>query len=170
MTENMLKGTARLVNRRMKFECLVEGKPPVYEDYIPPYGDGEGHTALELLLLSLASCFGSSIRFLLGSRLKTEPEALAVEARGIRRTEHPLGFRSIQLELLLEAPGVDPRDLELCIALAEEKICPVYAMIRGNAEISVAYRLNGRISGQADGPTAGNTPEAEAVGAGKAAV
>lgn len=145
MEEQVLTGTARLVNRRMKFECLVEGKSSLIEDYIPPYGDGEGHTSLELLLLGLASCFGSSIGFLI-RRSKKEVAGLSVRAQGIRRATHPMGFRRIELLLEIEAPGVVSHELEAMIRQAEENICPVYAMIRGNVEIRTAYSLNGKRS------------------------
>ena len=50
-----------LINDKLHFMGAVEGNPPVSIDYTPPLGDNLGYTSLELLLLSLSSCIGSSL-------------------------------------------------------------------------------------------------------------
>ena len=141
MAGNVLTGDVRLINKRFKFECLVEDKAAVVVDYIPPLGDGEGHTSLELLLFSLATCFGSSIKFLAAGRAKKEVEILNIRARGVRREEHPTGFKTIDLFMEIKCPGLEEAELEQMIQLAESRICPVYAMIRDSTEVRVEYRI-----------------------------
>jgi putative redox protein len=135
-----LKGSAELINKKAKFRCTVEEKQDIITDYTPPLGDGEGHTSLELLLLSLSSCFASSVKFLL-MREKIKVDELKVNAEGERREEHPTGFKNISLFILIKAEGLKSDILEKVIRLSEENICPVYSMIKGNTLIDVKYSI-----------------------------
>ncbi|MFH1121581.1 MAG: hypothetical protein V1775_17310 [Bacteroidota bacterium] len=54
-----------LLNNKLNFSGCAEGNEAISIDYIPPYGDGLGYTSLELLLLSLSSCYGSALAMLL---------------------------------------------------------------------------------------------------------
>ena len=141
MSANYLEASVNLINQKAKFECVVEGKEPVIVDYIPPLGDGEGYTSLELFLLSLASCFGSTVKFLIQGHLKKQVEGIRVNASGTRRNEHPTAFESIKLELILKAADIEPQALEKTIQAAKDSICPVWAMIKGNVEVVTEYRI-----------------------------
>jgi putative redox protein len=129
-----------LVNDRLHFKGTVAGQAPVAIDYIPPLGDGLGYTSLELLLLSLSSCLGSAMLTFL-RRMKKEVRAFSIQCRGLRREDHPTAFKAIFMELTVEAPDVAPADLDKVIALAEEKYCPVWAMLKGNVEIVVTRQI-----------------------------
>ncbi len=135
-----LRGSAELINKKAKFRCSVEGKEDIITDYIPPLGDGEGHTSLELLLLSLSSCFASSVKFLL-MREKIEIDELRVTAEGVRREIHPTSFSNISLFMRIKGRGLTPEILEIAVKASEESICPVYAMIKASTDISVKYRI-----------------------------
>lgn len=141
MEQNVLKVSAELINHKVKFSCKVDGKPPVITDYTPPLGDGEGYTSLELLLLSLASCFATTVKFILTGPMKKTVSAIKTTASGSRRTEHPTCFKKIELFLDIEADELGTEELEQVIKAAEDSICPVYALIRGNAEIAINYKI-----------------------------
>ena len=141
MNHNYLEASVRLINQKAKFECLVDGKEPIIVDYTPPLGDGEGYTSLELLLLSLASCFGSTVKFLINGHLKKQVDGLKVTASGTRREEHPTSFESIRLELELNASDIEPEELEKTIQFAKDAICPVWAMVKNNVEIITEYDI-----------------------------
>jgi len=141
MNENFLEASVNLINQKAKFECSVEGKKPIIVDYIPPLGDGEGYTSLELLLLSLASCFGSTVKFLINGQIKKDVNGLKVHASGTRRNEHPTSFESIKLELEVKSSDIEPKELEKIIQAAKDAICPVWAMVRNNAELSTEYAI-----------------------------
>ena len=141
MNGKYLEASAQLINQKVKFKCQVEGKEPVIVDYIPPYGDGEGYTSLELLLLSLASCFGSTVKMMLNGHLKREVKALSVRANGTRREEHPTCFDSIELKLEIDAPGLEAETLEKTIRVAKDTLCPVWAMLKNNVDIHTDYTL-----------------------------
>ncbi len=107
MNGKHLTGEAVLINDKLKFECRAPGRPPVIADYVPPAGDGEGIMSLELLLLSLASCFGSSVKVLVNGHLKKSVKSLRVRAEGTRRETHPTVFETVSLPVTLEVEGVD---------------------------------------------------------------
>lgn len=135
-----LSTTVKLINDRLNFSGIVEGNSPISIDYIPPLGDNLGYTSLELLLLSLSSCIGSAILLFLRRMQKTISE-FEITAKGIRNQDHPTGFKSILMTVHLKSPDVNETDLEKVVALAEEKYCPVWSMIKGNVEINLEYSI-----------------------------
>ena len=142
MGKNILKATAELVNRRAKYLCRAGGQPPVTVDYIPPFGDGEGYTSLELLLLSLASCYATSVKGILTASMQKEVSALKVGINGTRREQHPTGFREINIYLDIQSDSVSCDDMDAAIRLSEDTVCPVYSMLKGSTEIMVEYGIN----------------------------
>ncbi len=129
-----------LLNDRLHFSGLVDGNDPVSIDYTPPLGDGLGYTSLELLLLSLASCLGSAVLTFL-RRMNRTVSQFGIQATGFRYNEHPTGFKTIRLLINLTSEDVTMQDIEGVVKLAEQKYCPVWAMIKGNTEISVSYNI-----------------------------
>jgi putative redox protein len=132
--------SCRLLNGRMHFRGQADGQPPLDIDYIPPLGDNLGYMPLQLLLLSLAACIGGTVAPLL-RRMKKEVAGLEVQAHGLRRERHPTAFETIRVELALRSSDVQPEDLERVIALAEESICPVWAMLKNNVAVTVNYTI-----------------------------
>ncbi len=133
--EEPLSMTVELVNDKVRFSGSTRGLPPVSADYFPPLGEGQGYTGLELLLLSLAACSATAVVPLL-RRMRKTLAGLRVNASGVRRSEHPTSFTRIDLEFRLASPDAAAADLEKAVALAEGSICPVWAMLKGNCEIS----------------------------------
>ena len=133
--------TIDLLNQKLHFKGSVNGNDPIHIDYTPPLGDNLGYTSLELLLLSLSSCLGSSALTFLRRMNKTVNE-FKIVSTGNRRQEHPTGFRSISLKLIIESPDIQAEDLDRVIKLSEETYCPVWSMIRGNVEVSVLYDIS----------------------------
>src|SRR5512136_568592 len=92
-------------------------------DYFPPMGEDDGFTSLELLLISLASCSGHTVQFLLGRMGKTL-EKLDVQVVGNRRTDaHPTVVSDAELQFTLKGDGLDAVSVEKAIAMAEETYC-----------------------------------------------
>jgi putative redox protein len=146
MENNILESSIVLINEKVHFNGTCHDKPVISIDYTPPYGDGLGYTSLELLLLSLSSCAASSVAIILRKMQKTI-SGMIVHATGIRNTEHPTGFRNIILEFNLNSPDLLTADVEKALALSEDKLCPVWNMLKGNVEIKTIVQLNaGRVS------------------------
>lgn len=129
-----------LLNEKLHFDGNVNGNDPISIDYTPPFGDNLGYTSLELLLLSLSSCIGSAVLIFL-RRMRKSISGFEIKSRGIRREEHPTGFKTITLQLIVKSPDINAEDLDKVIKLSEETYCPVWSMIKGNVDISVNYEI-----------------------------
>jgi putative redox protein len=118
-----------------------DGEHTVTIDYpLEPGQTVEGLTPLKLLLVSLAGCAGNTIPLLLAKRGRPV-RGLEVNVRGLRRDEHPSVFTRIDVEFVLHGAQLDPAVVEHCIALADEKLCPVWAMLRAATPIFTTYRI-----------------------------
>ena len=135
-----LTTTVRLLNEKLHFEGNVNGNFPVSIDYTPPLGDNLGYTSLELLLLSLSSCVGSSVLTFL-RKMQKSIIAFEISAKGTRREEHPTGFQTITLFISLTSPDTSIADLNKVLKLSEDIYCPLWAMLKGNVEIAVIHSI-----------------------------
>ncbi|MDD4644738.1 MAG: OsmC family protein [Bacteroidales bacterium] len=133
--------TLDLMNEKVRFNGLTEGQSPVSIDYVPPLGDNQGYTSLELLLLSLGSCVGSALLMFLRKMGKTI-DGLAIRMEADRRAEHPTILTSIHLKCFFTSPDLQEADLNKVVPMAEEKYCPVYAMLKGNTQITISCFIN----------------------------
>ncbi|MGE5678006.1 MAG: OsmC family protein [Pseudomonadota bacterium] len=137
---NQLTASASLINEKVKFRGVSGSNPEVIMDYTPPAGDGEGYTALELFLVSLCTCSGTSVKVLL-RKMNKDVSGLTVNARGERREQHPTYFERISLEFNLISSDAEAEDMEKALRLSEESICPVWNMIKNNVEVSYVYKI-----------------------------
>jgi putative redox protein len=135
-----LEASLRLLNGRLHFSGIVDNNDPVSIDYTPPLGDNLGYTSLELLLLSLGSCLGSSVLSLL-RRMKKDITDFSMKLKGIRRTEHPTGFKTIFIEIDLRSVNTTDDDLAHALKLSEDTYCPVWAMLKGNVDVEVKSNI-----------------------------
>jgi putative redox protein len=135
-----LTTSINLLNDKLHFEGNVDGNDPISIDYTPPFGDNLGYTSLELFLFSLSSCLGSSVLIFLRRMSKTI-SGFEIIGNGIRKEEHPTGFKTITLQLIVNSPDVTAEDLDKVIKLSEETYCPVWSMIKGNVDIEVKYTI-----------------------------
>jgi len=135
---NQLEAKIQLLNEGVKFKSLVEGKPEIITDYLPPYGDGLSLLPLELFLISFGTCAGGVISPIL-KKMGRHVRDLQITVQGKRREEHPLCFSEIKLVISVTSEDVTEEDLTKVMKLAEEKICPVWAMLKGN--VDVKYEL-----------------------------
>ena len=134
-----LQTSIDLINQKLHFTGKADGVADFISiDYTPPLGDGLGYTSLELLLLSLSSCVGSSVLVFL-RKMKKTISGFTIESLGKRKTEHPTGFESIKLKIIVKSEDVSKEDLDKVITLSEELYCPVWSMLKGNVEMVIEY-------------------------------
>ena len=136
----LLKAKADLADDKMKFECTAGESYKVTTDFVPPLGSGQGPTSLELFLSSLCSCMGGTLAVLLRHQGK-EVKAVSVEAQGRRRIEHPTCFEEIKVDAKIKSPDTSEEEALKVLGLAEQSICPVAAMLKGNIELSFSIEL-----------------------------
>lgn len=129
-----------LINDKLNFKGGVEDNQPVLIDYIPPHGDGNGYTSLELFLLSLSSCLGSSLLSLIRRGGKTV-NGLKIDSKGYRKTGHPTSFKMIEIKVYIKSSNVESVDVDKAIKVSEDMLCPVWDMIKGNVEVNVSYEI-----------------------------
>jgi putative redox protein len=140
MAEEQVEVAVQLTNQKVRFKGTTRALPEVTFDYAPPVGDGQGYTGLEMLLMSLAACSGTSVVFLL-RKMGKDVSSFGVQARGIRRETHPTSFKNIVLQFTLNSKDAQEADLQKAIRMSEESYCPVWAMIKGNVEVSIEIKL-----------------------------
>ncbi len=142
MKEEPLEVAVDLTNQKVQFTGVSISNPdrPIIFDYKPPWGDGQGFTGLELLLLSLSGCSATAVVYLL-RKLKKNISGMKVIAKGIRRDTPPLCFQRIFLEFELSSPDAGDADLQKAIELSESTYCPVWAMLKNNVEVVVRHRI-----------------------------
>jgi hypothetical protein len=104
-----------------------------------PWRRKKPHSSMGRPSLSMA---GSTIPLLL-TRRGQPLRGLRVTARGQRRDEHTSVFTRIEVEFVLHGDNLDPEIVEHCITLADEKLCPVWAMLRPATPIVTKYRIEG---------------------------
>ncbi len=96
---------------------------------------------LQLLLISMASCSGSTVVTLL-RKMGKDISSLKVTASGERRDEHPLGFKTIHLDFIVRSRDVNETDIQKAIQLSEQTYCPVWAMLKNNTVIYTTHSIN----------------------------
>ena len=129
---------------RQSLMCFTAstGEHSVCLDY--PLGPGAtaGPTPLQMLLTSLAVCAGSTLGLVL-ERMKQPVTGLTVDAKARRRDEHPTVLTNIALEFAVTGTGIEPAKVAQALAMAEEQLCPVWAMLKPGTPISSTFRIEG---------------------------
>jgi putative redox protein len=142
MSKDYLEINLHTVNDKVKFVSNSRNNQEINIDYFPPIGSGEGYTSLELLLISFSSCISTTVLTLLRAKMHKNIAALKTNAKGVVRDEHPKALSHIQIEMIFESQDLEEADVKAALAVSEEKLCPVWAMIKGNVEVSVSYVIN----------------------------
>jgi len=140
MNQQTLITDVRLTDEKVGFSGYARHNPEVKMDYFPPFGEGNGYTGLEMLLLSLSACSGTAIAVLL-RRMGRHIRGFEIHAVGMRQEELPMAFNLIDLEFRIQSTDVSPAEVEKAIALAEQSMCPVWAMLKGNVTIETRFTI-----------------------------
>ncbi len=135
-----VEASATLTNDKIQFSGVAGANPEIICDYVPPLGDGNGYTGLQLLLTSLAACAGTAVVALLRNAGKTV-SGLKVNTKGQRRDEHPTSLEKIWLEFTLTSPDATDTDVEKAIQMSGQTISPVWTMLNKSAEIVAGYKI-----------------------------
>lgn len=107
-----------------------------------PIRPGADPTPLEVLLASLAACAGNTLHAVLCRRMGVNLQSLEVEARAQRRKEHPTVLTAIELIYHLRGEGLAREVVDRAVRIAEDKLCPVLAMLRPGTEITSSVQMN----------------------------
>jgi putative redox protein len=108
-----------------------------------PLNDGEtgiGPTPLTMLLASLAACSLNSVMAVL-KKMEQPVAGLRVEAHGRRKTDHPTVLTDISLEFTVKGEGVDPAAMARALQVSEERLCPVWNMLKTSTSIKAGFHM-----------------------------
>jgi putative redox protein len=99
-----------------------------------------GPTPLTVLLESLAACSLNSVLVVL-KKMQQPVAGLEVEVRALRRTEHPTVLTGISLDFAVSGDGVDPAAMTRALQLSEERLCPVWNMLKASTSIKAGFHF-----------------------------
>ena len=126
---------------KVMFEATSRADSPIIVDYFKPLGTGQGYAPLELLMLSFGSCMGTGMLVLLRDRLRKTVRSMSIEVSGAQREERPQKIERMYVTLTIDADDLSEDEVRKMLTVAEEQICPVWAMLRGNVEVETVVKL-----------------------------
>lgn len=130
------------IDEKTMFSATARDNPEIIIDYFPPIGSGQGYTSLELLMASFGSCVSSTLLSLLRYRMRKEVEGVVVELQGTVREEHPRTLKHILLSLNFKSKELSEEEAMEALKAAEEKMCPVWFMIKGKVDVEVKIKIS----------------------------
>ena len=126
-----------------------DGQFDVLMDY--PLDAGEksaGPTPLTMLLASLAACSVNSVLMVL--RKMHQPVAgVEVDSIALRSEEHPTVLTGITLEFTVKGKDMDPAAVARALQLSEERLCPVWNMLKRGTPIKASFHMENQMSSAA---------------------
>ena len=141
MENNQLKAEMKLINSGLKFQTKAGNNPEIITDYVPPLGNNEGYTSLELFLISFGTCISGTVLPIL-RKMQKDIEEYSMTAKGIRKTEHPTGLKKIIFEMFIKSKNTTAKEIEKVIKMAEETYCPVWSMLKNDIEIETKISIS----------------------------
>ncbi|MDR0286764.1 MAG: OsmC family protein [Clostridiales bacterium] len=139
--DNTLSVKMHTVDDKAKFIAVARENPIVTVDYFPPVGTGEGYTSLELLLMSFGSCVSTTLMTLLRFKMKKAVSGITAYVDGTVREEHPKSLSYILLRLKINAEDLTEAEAREALKVAENGVCPVWAMVKGNVTVDVEVEI-----------------------------
>jgi putative redox protein len=124
----------------LAFIATADSGHEVRLDAAEPHGRDRGFRPMELVLISLAGCSAMDVLSILQKK-RQQVRSLQVRARGQRQDEQPKAFTAIELEYQVTGDNIDPAAVARAIALAEERYCPVWAMLKPSVAITASFQI-----------------------------
>lgn len=141
MARQIVSSTITLVDERVRFQAEAGENQPIFIDYAPPMGTGDGYNSMQLLLLSLSSCTATTLINLMRERMRCTITGMEVSAQGALREEHPKTFEKIEMRMILTSPDATEDKVKRALDAAEEKLCPVWALLKGNVAVETTFEI-----------------------------
>ena len=124
------------------FSATARDNPQIIVDYFPPVGTGRGYTSLELLMASFGSCVSTTLLTLLRHKMQKTVDGITVEVMGKVRDNHPKALEQMSVTLDIRAKDLTEPEVRQALKVAEDAVCPVWAMLKGNVEVTVAVNIS----------------------------
>lgn len=98
-------------------------------------GDNDGFRPLELLLVGLAGCTAMDVISILQKK-RQDVTRFEVSVTGERADDHPMVFKTIEVEYIIAGNDVQRDVVERAVELSETKYCSASAMLGKTAAIT----------------------------------
>ncbi len=129
------------IDDKVKLSVTARENPEIVIDYRPPIGNGNGYMSLELLMAAFGPCVNTTLLTLLRHKMKKTVSGITTELEGTQREQHPVSLSHILLKLKITAKDLTETEVRDTLAMLEEKMCPVWAMIKGNVEVTTEIEI-----------------------------
>jgi len=129
------------IDEKAMFSATARDNPEIILDYFPPVGTGKGYTSLELFMISFASCVSTTLLSLLRYRKRKQVDGVVADVQVTVREEHPKALKHILLNLTLKSKELSEAEVLDMLKVAEEQVCPVWSMIKGNVDVDVKIEI-----------------------------
>jgi putative redox protein len=147
LTANTLVAGVELVGA-MTFRATTASGHAVVMDSSPDVGGTHaGATPMELLMVSLGGCTGMDVISVL-RKMRQDVTSYEVRVSGVRATEHPKIFTSIQVEHVVQGRGLSVESVKRAVELSATRYCSAAAMLGQAARIDNSYRVIDQQTGQ----------------------
>ncbi len=140
MENNLLKAEMKLIDKGLKFQTKAGNYPEIITDYIPPLGNNEGYTSLELFLISFGTCISGTVLPIL-RKMQKDIEEYSMTVTGMRKTEHPTGLKKIIFEMFVKSKNTTTEEIDKAVRMAEETYCPIWSMLKNDIEIETKISI-----------------------------
>jgi len=140
MSDLMVK--LQSIDDKAMYSATARENPAIVIDYFPPVGTGKGYTSLELLMASFGSCVSTTLLSVLRYKKKKIVSDISAEVEGTVREVHPKALEHILLRLKIKAKDLTETEVRETLIVLEEKLCPVWAMMKGNVSVSVEVEIS----------------------------
>lgn len=139
---NILNVSLHSLDDKAMLNVEVRDNPNLVIDYFPPVGTGKGYTSMELLMASFGSCVSTTLLSLLRYKMHKNISSISVNIQGIVRSEHPRSLEKMSAVLDIVSNDVSKQEAYQALKVAEENVCPVWAMLKGNVDIDVTINVS----------------------------
>jgi len=102
---------------------------------------GEAFTPMELFLVALAGCTAMDVQWIM-DRQRQKLDKFDMTMSGLRRTEDPMYYESIDIRYSFAGAGIRKDAVERAIRLSQEKYCSVGAMIKDSVKLNITYTIS----------------------------
>ena len=138
-----MKINLKRVNQDYLFEAQNDnGHKVLLDNKSKKFGEVQGVSPMELLLIGLAGCSGIDIIAILNKQ-KIDPTDLKMEVEGMREPHKvPSLFQSIKVNVIMDG-DIPPEKAKRAVSLSFDKYCSVAKTLEYSSSIKYAIVLNG---------------------------
>lgn len=136
-----MQGLDQSILNGYQITAQTRGLAPVTLDAPPDLGNNEGYGPLELLLSSLGGCAAMTVVSGLRKKNNRTVGSVNVALSGELRETPPITFSMIDMKMEFIGTDATPEEIQHAIDLAESKLCPVWALLKGNVEVRTTFSV-----------------------------